>query len=61
MTFTEQELAAIRHMIDYLKDRCGGGEDVSGAILYTGAARLLPDDDGKSVVALARKLRKETH
>jgi hypothetical protein len=53
--FTEKELRAIKYMIDYLAREGCHGEDTIGAILYTGAFRLL--DDGPSAVTdLAKKL-----
>lgn len=54
MTFTKKEIAAIRHMISDLADRCR--EDIAGAILYTGAFRQLKNGNA-AVVALAKKLK----
>ncbi len=53
--FTDKELTAIKFMVQYLGRHGCHGEDVIGAIMYTGAFRLLEDSD-KAVVALARKL-----
>ena len=59
VVFTDEEMEAIRHIADWAKDRCGGGEDYIGLILYCGAFHHLKNnetDGGASVVALARKL-----
>jgi len=53
ITLTPSELLSVKIMMDALKWHCR--EDLPGTILYTGAFRVLPDDDGKSVVDLARK------
>lgn len=53
-TFTKGELLALKMMARSLAEYCR--EDIMGAILYTGAFHALPDDNGKSVVALHDKL-----
>ena len=53
--FTDDEMRAIAVLVRYAAQRCGGGEDTIGAILYTGAFRQLRPGDGR-VVALATKI-----
>lgn len=52
--FTKGEILALKIMARNLAEYCR--EDIMGAILYTGASHALPDDNGKSVVALHDKL-----
>jgi len=54
-TFTAEEVAALKIVVDYAAKHCGGGEDTIGAIMYTGAFRKLKDGDA-AVVALADKI-----
>lgn len=54
-TFTAEEMAALKVVVDHAARNCGGGEDTIGAILYTGAFHKLKDGDG-AVAALARKI-----
>ena len=56
MTFTDQEVEAIRHIIKAHATRLG--EDVIGVILHSGAFLHLPDREEQPsvVVDLAKKL-----
>jgi hypothetical protein len=69
--FTDDEKKALYVLADFAAKHCGGGEDIMGAILYTGAFHWLPGDHGKnedgtysvvhklensSVVELAKKI-----
>jgi hypothetical protein len=53
-SFSDKEIAAIRHMIADLATQCR--EDIAGTILYTGAFHHLENGDA-AVVELARKLK----
>lgn len=54
-TFTAEEMAALKVVVDHAAMCCGGGEDTIGAIMYTGAFHKLRDGDG-AVCDLARKI-----
>ena len=54
-TFSAKEMAALKILVDHAAKSCGGGEDTSGAILYTGAFHKLENGD-QAVVDLARKI-----
>lgn len=54
-TFTKEEMAALKVVVDHAAKCCGGGEDTIGAILYTGAFHCLPDGD-RAVAVMARKI-----
>ncbi len=53
--FTNEEKKAIKVLVEFAAARCGGGEDIIGAILYTGASKYLVNND-EAVVTLATKL-----
>lgn len=59
--FTEEEVQALGVLATFAAKHCGGGEDLIGALLYTGAFRCMERGDPKhdaSVVNLAAKLQK---
>tara|TARA_Y100000034_G_scaffold125150_2_gene174332 strand:+ start:7507 stop:7929 length:423 start_codon:yes stop_codon:yes gene_type:complete len=70
VAFTEEEMKAIFRLVSYAAKCCGGGEDIIGSILYTGAFHFLkdadtgPDEQGRyavargndAIVALAQKI-----
>lgn len=53
-TFTAEEMAALKVIVDHAANHCGGGEDTIGAIMYTGAFHKLNGDG--AVCNLARKI-----
>lgn len=53
ITFSGFEMRAIKLLVAHARKHCGGGEDVPGALLYTGAGRFMT---GEELVALAEKL-----
>lgn len=56
-TFTPAEMEALKTLVEFAAKNCGGGEDIIGAILYTGAGRRLKEAGGDgAVVALADKI-----
>lgn len=54
-TFTADEMAALKVVVDHAAINCGAGEDTIGAIMYTGAFHKLQKGDG-AVCNLARKI-----
>ncbi len=55
--FTESEMKAIFRLASYAAKYCGGGEDLIGAIMYTGAFHFLKNQD-EAVVTLVEKIEK---
>ena len=53
LEFVEGELKALHLLARHAAANCGGGEDIAGAITYTGGFRFLKDED---LVSLARDL-----
>lgn len=65
ITFTEEERQALQILVKHAADNCGAGEDVMGAVLYTGAFRcfskyLSQDNTDPEVVSrFVRKIEGE--
>ncbi|RTK97747.1 MAG: hypothetical protein EKK64_00600 [Neisseriaceae bacterium] len=57
VTFNDKEVAALYTIAKFAASRCGGGEDLIGLIMYTGAFHALKDEcpDG-AVIDLVKKL-----
>jgi len=44
VTFSDKEVAALYTIAKFAASRCGGGEDLIGLVLYTGAFHALKDE-----------------